>query len=206
MKDPQRRPRDVPVNPPGLLATQNLKDRGWTPALIARFLGEHDATRPNGLRMGRRRLPPVKLYQEARVLDVERLDAFQAAQSRAADARERAEQARQTRAARRQAQLVAAAAGYVPVIHPEPLRRGSVRKAREPYLAALSAAFERIEAEIGKLTQAEGEALEAQLREGLDRALAAAYDWYPAPGAAPRSGTDRPTEARPSDWRDWDWD
>ncbi|MFD1730323.1 hypothetical protein ACFSC4_03200 [Deinococcus malanensis] len=46
-----------PVNPEGFLATQDLKERGWTPPLIRRFLGEHDATRENGLRMGRRRLP-----------------------------------------------------------------------------------------------------------------------------------------------------
>ena len=73
----------APSNPPGFLATQDLKERGWTPALITRFLREHDRTRPNGLKMGRRRLPPVKLYAEERVLDVERRDDFLAAQARA---------------------------------------------------------------------------------------------------------------------------
>src|SRR6476646_4173442 len=97
------------LNPDGFLATQDLKDRGWTPALIARFLGEHDRTRPNGLKMGRRRLPPVKLYVEARVLDVERLDDFLAAQARAADARERSERSRAERRAKRQRQIEEAA-------------------------------------------------------------------------------------------------
>ena len=88
MTQPTGRGRDrPPLNPPGFLATQDLKDRGWTPTLITRFLGEHDGTRANGLRMGRRRLPPVKLYAEARVLEVERDDTFLAAQVRAADAR-----------------------------------------------------------------------------------------------------------------------
>ncbi len=74
----------------GFLATQDLRERGWTTRLIREFLGEHDAERPNGLKMGRRRLPPVKLYREERVSDAEREEAFLVAQGRAMEARERA--------------------------------------------------------------------------------------------------------------------
>ncbi|MFC4425414.1 hypothetical protein [Deinococcus navajonensis] len=192
-----------PVNPEGFLATQDLKDRGWTPPLIRRFLGEHDQTRENGLRMGRRKLPPVKLYAEARVLEVERDDTFLAAQARAADARARAEQARETREARRATLIEAAAQSYTPVIHPEPLRKGAVRKAREPYLKELERVQRRLETEIGKVTSRESTLLAALLRKRLDDALSAAYPWYGTPAPAPATRTE---EARPSDWRDWDWD
>lgn len=212
MTPPAREGREAaPSNPPGFLATQDLKERGWTPALITRFLGEHDRTRPNGLKMGRRRLPPVKLYAEERVLDVERRDDFLAAQARAADARDRAAQARETRQARRALLLETAAGSYHPVIHPEPLRRGAVRKAREPYLPALDAELDRLTREIGRVTDRERSLLQGLLRGRLDLALASAYDWYPAPGGSqdstkatpPAPGTAR---AKASDWRDWNWD
>ncbi len=199
-----------PLNPPGFLATQDLKDRGWTPTLIARFLGEHDGTRPNGLRMGRRRLPPVKLYAEARVMEVERDDTFLAGQARAADARERAERNRAVREARRAALLEAAAGSYTPGIHLEPLRKGAVRKARGPYLAGLDAALDRLRREIPKLTAREEARLAELLRERLDEALAAAYPWYPSPHPAPPEQVTEPSprkgKARASDWREWDWD
>ena len=212
MTPPAREGREAaPSNPPGFLATQDLKERGWTPALITRFLGEHDRTRPNGLKMGRRRLPPVTLYAEDRVLDVERRDDFLAAQARAADARDRAAQARETRQARRALLLETAAGSYHPVVHPEPLRRGAVRKAREPYLPALDAELDRLTREIGRVTDRERSLLQGLLRGRLDLALASAYDWYPAPGGSqdstkatpPAPGTAR---AKASDWRDWDWD
>lgn len=197
-----------PLNPPGFLATQDLKDRGWTPTLIARFLGEHDQTRPNGLRMGRRRLPPVKLYAEARVYEAERDDTFLAAQARAADARERAERNRAVREARREALLQAAAQSYTPGIHPEPLRKGAVKKAREPYLAGLDAALDRLKREIEKLTAQEEARLAELLRGRLDEALAAAYAWYPDPNAPKEEAIPRPSrgKARASDWREWDWE
>ncbi|PNY82547.1 hypothetical protein [Deinococcus koreensis] len=202
--------REKVVNPAGFLATQDLKERGWTPALIARFLGEHDQTRPNGLRMGRRRLPPVKLYEEARVLEVERQDTFLAAQARAADAREKAERARETRARSREAALLAAAASYTPSIHPEPLRKGAVRKAREPYLAQLEAVAghlgQQLAQEVGRLGAKDLELLEGLLRERLDLALSSVYPWYPAPGQTATATAPRGSEARPSDWREWDWD
>lgn len=213
---PARRParkekaeRAKPVNPPGYLATQDLKDRGWTPRLIERFLGPHDLTRENGLKMGRRRLPPVKLYLETRVDEAERDDTFLAAQARAADARERAARNREVREARRAAGLQAAAARYTPTIHPEPLRKGAKNKARAPYLAGLEQAQGQLEKELGKVTEKEAAQLRALLLERLDTALAAVYDWFPAPGAAKvpvRSAQGQSQEAQPSDWREWDWD
>ncbi|CAM4454287.1 hypothetical protein [Deinococcus marmoris] len=198
-----------PLNPPGFLATQDLKDRGWTPTLIGRYLGEHDQTRPNGLRMGRRRLPPVKLYAEARVHEVERDDTFLAAQARAADARERAERNRAVREARREALLQAAAQSYTPAIHPEPLRKGAVKKAREPYMEGLEAALGRLQREIEKLTVKEDARLGELLRERLDEALAATYAWYPSPHQPPPEA-DAPArkkgKAKASDWREWDWE
>lgn len=211
-RDPPR--REKPVNPPGFLATQDLKERGWTPALIARFLGEHDQTRPNGLKMGRRRLPPVKLYREERVLEVEREDSFLAAQARAADARERAERTRAARLARREAALQAAAESFVPGIQPEPLRKGAVHKARQPYLPQLEQVQQHLEgqlrAELGRVSASESARLRQLLGERLDWALAAAYPWFPAPGEGkvPQKARDSAanTTARPSDWREWDWD
>lgn len=207
---PARERREAaPSNPPGFLATQDLKERGWTPALITRFLGEHDRTRPNGLKMGRRRLPPVKLYAEERVLEAERRDDFLAAQARAADARDRAARARETREQRRALLLESAAGSYHPVIHPEPLRRGAVRKAREPYLPALDRELDRIVREVGRVTERERSHLHGLLRGRLDLALASAYDWYPAPDREGNQGAGRPAHpatAKASDWRDWDWD
>ncbi len=196
------------LNPDGFVATQDLKDRGWTPALIARFLGEHDRTRPNGLKMGRRRLPPVKLYVEARVLDVERLDDFLAAQARSADARERSERTRAEKKARRQRQIEEAAMSYSPSIHPEPLRTGAVRKARDPYLPTLEAVLEHHVQIIGKLSAAEQDTLKELLRARLDEALNAVYPWYPVPGREPERSAARKGggAAKPSDWREWDWE
>lgn len=203
MTKKQPRPtRDKPLTPPGFLATQDLKERGWTPGLIRKFLGEHDDTRPNGLKMGRRRLPPVKLYREERVLDAEREEAFLVGQARAADARARAERAREERATKRAALLDATAESYLPVIHPEPLRKGSVRKAREPYLPGLEDTLSRLVREIDKVTPREEAELRAGLMERLHTALAAAYPWYPAPQEKKPASR----EAKPSDWREWDWD
>lgn len=204
----QPRPRGPkPVTPPGFLATQDLKERGWTAGLIAKFLGHHDSERENGLKMGRRRLPPVKLYREERVKEAERDEAFLVAQARAADARERAEQARQTREAKRAALLQAAAESYTPTIHPQPLRKGAVRQARAAYLPALEETLGQLSRQLGKVTTREEAALRALLLSRLDAALAAAYPWYPAPsGKVPTAKKSASREAKPSDWRAWDWD
>lgn len=64
---------------PKRLTTQQLKERGWTPAMIRDLLGPHDATRPSELRVGRRnRLveAEVKLYNEDRVIQAESTEKF----------------------------------------------------------------------------------------------------------------------------------
>ncbi len=198
------------LNPAGFLATQDLKDRGWTPRLIAEFLGEHDRTRPNGLKMGRRRLPPVKLYLETRVEEAEREETFLLAQHRAMQARERAERARAARALQRTALLDAAVERYRPLVVPEALRKGAVRKARAPYLEGLEALLGELKRGFaagnkGALSEREEKDLRAALQVRLDSALAAAYAWFPDPlaqSAATKSGP----EARPADWQGWDWD
>lgn len=201
--------RPKPVNPEGYLATQDLKERGWTPRLIADFLGPHDHTRENGLRMGRRKLPPVKLYLEARVDEAERQDRFLAAQAKAADARERATRRQELRAAQRTAQLEAAAQGYAPTIHPEPLRKGAKNKAREPYLPKLKA-FEKAAArELGGLSDKEAAQLRKLLLARLDEALSAVYEWFGTPSQPKKSPVNAGAsggEAKPSDWREWDWE
>lgn len=190
------------LNPEGYLATHDLKERGWTPALMTRFLGEHDDTRPNGIKMGRRRLPPVKLYREERVLEIERQDAFLAAQAKAADARERAERQRTERRERRARLLESVAQQFVPTIHPEPLRKGAKRKARAPYLPQVEEALSVLAPQIEKLTEAEENELRRLLLAQLDQALAEVYDWYAKPKPKPNATA----EAQPSDWRTWDWD
>lgn len=209
----------APRNPVGFLATQDLKERGWTPKLIARFLGDHDQTRPNGLKMGRRRLPPVKLYLEARVETAEQDEAFLLAQHRALETRERLQAAKAERQARRMALLESAAERYRPQVAAQTLRKGAVNKARAPYLQSLeqllselkssfaaSAAPEsslqptskRLKASQNKLpkkaqplSEAEEKALRAALMRRLDQALAVAYAWFPDPDAAVAKPADR---------------
>jgi hypothetical protein len=63
-----------------LVGVPKLRARGWTPALIAAFLGEADATRPNPRF---RSAAPMRLYQEDRVIAAEVSAAWQAAAARA---------------------------------------------------------------------------------------------------------------------------
>lgn len=214
--------RSVPLNPPGYLATQDLKDRGWTPRLIAQFLGDNDSTRPNGLKMGRRRLPPVRLYLEGRVEEAEREEAFLLAQHRAMQARERSEQARARRAEERAAYLESAAERYRPTTLPLPIRKGAVRKAREPYLSSMTALLDAVKHELkqppeGKkptrkpqpLSEAEEKDFLAALGRRLDTALALAYAWFPDPAEveAKKAGKGKPGRAaKADDWRKWEWD
>lgn len=179
-----------PVTPPGFLATHDLKARGWTARLIRDFLGEHDQTRPNGLKMGRRRLPPVKLYCEERVNEAEREEAFLLAQARAMEARERAERAGRTRRANRERVLSELVEEWTPSIQAQPLRKGAVRKAREPYEAALRRELRRVAQAADGLNAPEERFARRALALRLDAALAAVYDWFPRPALA----------ANPDDW------
>lgn len=89
------------------LTVSALKQRGWTEALIRNFLGGSDATRPNPhYRTG----PPMRLYDEPRVLAVEASEDFETA---FAKARQRSERAK--RAAREQERVLIEAIQRVPL-------------------------------------------------------------------------------------------
>ncbi|MFC6592702.1 hypothetical protein ACFP81_12330 [Deinococcus lacus] len=152
--------------------------------------------------MGRRRLPPVKLYRVERVEEAENDELFLSEQIRTQEAREKRLLAAEKRRAAREMQLEAAARRYRPAVQPLPLRRGAVRQARSPYLPELERTFEHLKSDLGRLTPAEEQLLRALLLERLHTALAAAYDWYRAgkPASPPAQA------AKPSDWREWDWD
>ena len=208
-----RRTREPVETPAGYLATHDLKERGWTPRLIAKYLGEHDAERPNGLKMGRRRLPPVKLYSEARVEATENDETFLIERSRAEEAREKRQAARERRAREREGAIAEAAAEYWPQVTAQAIRKGAVRQARAPHLPELERTLESIAAELGGLSAAEQKLLREALMQRLHRALAAAYPWYPSPSAQPQEQQEAPAarpdahpEAQPSDWRTWDWE
>lgn len=179
--------REPPLTPEGFLATQDLRERGWTARLIRDFLGDHDSQRPNGLKMGRRRLPPVKLYDQDRVADAEREEEFLVAQARAMDARERAERAGRTRRANRERRLTALADEWTPEVAPLPLRRGAVRLAREPHAGALAGELRRVADLAGPLRGPEQRFVKRRLAFRLDAALAATYPWFPLPGAGERA-------------------
>ncbi|ULH14699.1 hypothetical protein MF271_11875 [Deinococcus sp. KNUC1210] len=190
--------RPPPVTPEGFLATQDLKERGWTARLIRDFLGQHDAERPNGLKMGRRKLPPVKLYTEDRVNEAERDEPFLVAQGRAMEARERAEKAGRTRRANRNRLLTELVDEWTPPVRAAALRTGAVNKAREPYARALAQELKRVATAAGKLTTPEERFVKRALAFRLDAALATVYPWFPVPKAE-----EAPARAqRPDD--DWD--
>ena len=173
--------RPPPVTPEGFLATQDLKERGWTARLIRDFLGLHDAERPNGLKMGRRKLPPVKLYAQDRVNEAERDEPFLVAQARAMEARERAEKAGRTRRANRERLLSALVDEWTPQVKAITLRKGAVNKAREPYTNASAKELRRVRTAAGKLTTPEERFVKRALAFRLDAALAAVYVWFPVP-------------------------
>lgn len=103
------------------LTTQQLKERGWTPAMIRELLGKHDREHANELRVGsrsRRVEAPVKLYLEERVVKAESTPAFARAQDAARVRQDSANQGAETRAARQQQQADAFVAAYTPSVVP----------------------------------------------------------------------------------------
>jgi hypothetical protein len=87
---------------PSLLTSTQLKERGWTPTLVKKFLDPPDATKPNP---HYKSASPMRLYALTRVEAVEVADAFQQAYAKAA-ARS---QVGKTVAARKAAELVSQA-------------------------------------------------------------------------------------------------
>lgn len=110
------------MNPP-VLSPFELKERGWTPAMIRDLLGTHDHERKSELRMGNRdRLTDgiVKLYLEERVVQAETTEAFAVAQDRARIRQGTAAKATQTRQANHAAQVARYDALPAPVLQPHP--------------------------------------------------------------------------------------
>jgi hypothetical protein len=96
-----------------MLSTHELKERGWTAGMIAKLLPKHDSTRANQLEVGRSRklLPsPVKLYQLARVEEVETTEDFLIAQAAGNKGKASAQKGVDTRTEK----LRAYVAGYTP--------------------------------------------------------------------------------------------
>lgn len=84
------------------LTTHDLKERGWTPAMIRDLLGPHDAIRRSELRVGsrsRRVDAEVKLYNEERVLAAESTERFARHQEAARVRQDAAEKAQATKGA-----------------------------------------------------------------------------------------------------------
>lgn len=95
--------------------THDLKQRGWTEAMIKNLLGRPDATRESELRVGwsrRRAGGEVKRYRRARVEEIEASEDFELAQQKAADRRPSSEKAQATRRARETATIEAFLAKY----------------------------------------------------------------------------------------------
>lgn len=101
-------PESIPM-----LSTHELKERGWTAGMIAKLLPTHDSTRANQREVGRTRkllAAPVKLYQRARVEEVETTEEFLIAEAAAQKDKARARKGVATRTEH----LRAYVAGYVP--------------------------------------------------------------------------------------------
>ncbi len=202
--DNHKRPSGEAItNPPGYLATQDLRERGWNPRLITQFLGEHDLTRPNGLRMGRRKLPPVKLYLERRVEAAENDEEFLVLLQRVQDRRERVQQRRAEQQRERAEKMQHLAEQYHPQVSALPLRKGAVRQARAPYLGELEATVARAAQQLN-LSAAEQKELRRLLTAQLNAALCRVYPWFPSPQALPAAR--QTAQARPADWQSWEWD
>ncbi|THF70475.1 hypothetical protein E7T06_07150 [Deinococcus sp. Arct2-2] len=108
---------------PPTLTTQQLKERGWTPAMIRDLLGKHDRVRQNEMRVGSRNRPvdaPVKLYLEERVLKTESTGQFARAQDVARIRQDSANQAAETRKAQNTEAVRAYVDGFTPQITGHP--------------------------------------------------------------------------------------
>jgi hypothetical protein len=102
-----------------LLPASQLKQRGWTEALIIRFLGAPDDERPNPhYRSG----PPMRLYNKHRVEQVEVSSEFREVQNSRRSKREAARKAIETKR-RRLAEYVATVEITIPQLSKEELVR-----------------------------------------------------------------------------------
>src|SRR6266568_504312 len=97
-----------------MLSTSQLKERGWTPALITTFLGHPDVLKPNPYY---RSSPPWRLYDVSRVEQAEQTEEWQQAQASATirSIRGKMVAARQATKLRAQAELLPIAVIRVPL-------------------------------------------------------------------------------------------
>lgn len=163
-----------------LLATFDLKQRGWTASMIQKLLPEHDDTRENRLN---KKYGRVKLYWESRVQEAESTGAYAELLDRAIAASERSEKARQTRARKRERQIQEFLEDFAPQILPvskteqDALGSNLSRKLKglwDLHEWLLSEHIRRIPA-LGKLTREERKNLATRLNEKYLESLKQAY-------------------------------
>lgn len=175
-----------------LLATFDLKQRGWTASMIQKLLPEHDDTRENRLN---RKYGRVKLYRESRVQDAESTGAYAELLDKAIEASERAEKARQTRARKRERLIRGFLEDFEPTIVPlspqeqENLSSSSTRRLKQIWEAhemVLSQELSRMQV-LGKMTREERKKVTSALKERYLEALQEAYPDLKGPEAEPVS-------------------
>ncbi|GEM47555.1 hypothetical protein [Deinococcus cellulosilyticus] len=175
-----------------LLATFDLKQRGWTASMIQKLLPQHDDTRENRLN---KKYGRVKLYRESRVQDAESTGAYAELLDKAIEASERAEKARQTRARKRERQIREFLEDFDPVIVPisqteqEALSASMTRRLKqlwETHEMILSQQLSRMQV-LGKMTREERKKVTAALKERYLEALQEAYPDLKVPEAEPAS-------------------
>jgi hypothetical protein len=108
---------------PPVLSPFQLKERGWTPAMIRDLLGPHDCERNSELQVDSwDRLTDriVRLYLEERVVQAETTAAFAVARDRARMRQDTAAKAAATRQAHQNEQVARHLAVPAPVLQPHP--------------------------------------------------------------------------------------
>jgi hypothetical protein len=105
-----------------MLITSDLKKRGWTDALIRKFLQPPDQTTKNPRYSSK---APMKLYLLTRVVRVERTRAFKQELAKVPERRKRAEKSTATKRAKIQA-FIDSLAIHLPSLSAEQLKRAAI--------------------------------------------------------------------------------
>lgn len=172
------------MNPP-ILSPFQLKERGWTPAMIRDLLGPYDCERDSELRVGSwDRLTDgiVKLYLEERVVQAETTAAFAVARDRARMRQDTAAKAAATRQARQNEQVAQHLAVPAPVLQPHPQadQRVVASIARKPLLRALMP-FQSLFTWVGQdISESEGEVRTIDLTPNFAPCIASGIRSIPA--------------------------
>lgn len=144
--NPQHRYGGAPMTD-ALLNLAGLKERGWTPAMVRRLLGEPDAEKPNPYY---RSAAPMRLYAHARVVEAEAREEWKKAREQA----ERRSEAMKLRAAKLSAEAAEKACA-LPIEIPRFGNAALTRKACAHYNAhseARAHAYRRYEGPTGGAT------------------------------------------------------